>query len=56
MKNKQLIYEIKCMEDIIKGKEARGVNADFEKRLVRAWKRYLDRPTEASSQNLGASE
>ena len=42
--NKHLRYEIKCMEDIVKGKESRGENADFEKRLLKAWGRYLETP------------
>lgn len=30
-------YEIKCTKDVVRRKEARGEDASFEKKLLRAW-------------------
>lgn len=36
-----LLYEIKCIENTIKGKMSRGEDARFEQELVKEYKRYL---------------
>jgi hypothetical protein len=33
-------YEIKCVADIIRMKEARGADASFERDLLKAWSAY----------------
>lgn len=42
--NKNLRYEIKCMEAVIKQKEKDGDDAKFEKDLVKSYKAYLVSP------------
>lgn len=37
---KGLWFEIKCVQDTIKMKEANGEDCKFEKSLLRAWKKY----------------
>jgi len=34
------LYEIKCISDIIKAKEAKGKDAAFERDLLNHWKNY----------------
>jgi len=33
-------YEIKCISDVIKAKEAKGQDATFERDLLKSWKNY----------------
>jgi len=33
-------YEIKCVQDIIRDKEANGEDASFERELLKSWKKY----------------
>jgi len=33
-------FEIKCIADVIRSKEARGEDASFERNLLRSWSRY----------------
>ena len=37
-----LLYEIKCIEQTIKGKKSRGEDVKFEEDLVKEYKRYLE--------------
>ena len=34
-------YEIKCVQDIIRDKEANGEDASFERELLKSWKKHL---------------
>jgi len=33
-------FEIKCVQDIIVSKEAKGEDATFERRLLESWSKY----------------
>ena len=33
-------YQIKCVRDVIRGKEARGEDASFERNLLKHWVKY----------------
>jgi len=33
-------YEIKCTQDVIRNKEARGEDASFERELLKSWAKY----------------
>lgn len=33
-------YQIKCVKDVIIAKEAKGEDADFERKLLEAWSKY----------------
>jgi len=37
---KQIKLQIKGVRDVIKGKEARGEDASFERRLLKSWSKY----------------
>ena len=37
-----LYYEKKCLEDVIKNKEARGEDASFEQKLLKSWANYSE--------------
>jgi len=41
MTRRQLEFEIKEVENTIKGKEKRGESAKFERELVESWRKYL---------------
>ena len=33
-------YEIKCTQDVVRNKEARGEDASFERKLLKSWSKY----------------
>ena len=33
-------YEIKCTQDVVRNKEARGEDASFERALLKSWSKY----------------
>ena len=33
-------YQVKCVSDVIKGKEKRGEDASFERGLLESWSKY----------------
>ena len=35
-------YEINCVAQVIRGKEARGMDASFERDLLKSWAKYPD--------------
>ena len=39
-KEKGIAYEVKAIADCIKGKEAKGQDATFERELLKAWSKY----------------
>lgn len=41
-KERGLWYEIKCIEDVVANKKARGDNAPFEKRLLKSYGQYSE--------------
>ena len=48
---KGLYFEIKCLEDVVASKEKRGVDATFEKDILKSYRKYsekdyADRPAE----------
>ena len=38
-KERGLWYEVKCIKAVIASKEARGEDANFEKKLLESWRR-----------------
>ena len=37
---KGIWYEIKCMKEVISSKEAKGIDATFERNLLKSWAKY----------------
>lgn len=33
-------YEIKCVQDVIRSKEAKGKDASFERKLLKSWRKF----------------
>jgi len=33
-------YQIKCVKDVVRNKEARGEDASFERELLKSWHNY----------------
>ena len=33
-------FQIKCVKDIVRDKEARGEDASFEKKLLKSWSKF----------------
>lgn len=51
---KQLRFEIKVVEDLIKSKQKHGEDASFEESLLRAWQKYLPKPKKKATRPVSA--